>query len=149
MAEEILRRLRFSNEEIEQVAALVRNHLRFKDAPKMRPSTLKRFLAMERFEEHLELHRLDCLASHGQLDNYEFVRRARETMPPEEIRPPRLLTGDDLIRMGYQPGPEMGRILAAVEEAQLEGTLKTQEEAQAFVLRNFAPGEAKWLNGRG
>ncbi len=149
MAEEILRRLRFSNEEIEQVAALVRHHLRFKDAPKMRPSTLKRFLALERFEEHLELHRLDCLASHGQLDNYEFVRRARETMPPEEIRPPRLLTGDDLRAMGYQPGPEMGRILAAVEEAQLEGTLKTREEAQAFVLRNFAPGEAKWLNGRG
>jgi len=149
MAEEILRRLRFSNEEVEQVAALVRNHLRFKDAPRMRPSTLKRFLAMEKFEEHLELHRLDCLASHGQLDNYQFVKRAREAMPAEELRPARLLTGDDLIRMGYQPGPEMGRILAAVEEAQLEGSLKTREEAQAFVLRNFAPGEAKWLNGRG
>lgn len=142
MAEEICRRLRFSNDEIERVVALVRNHLRFKDAPKMRPATLKRFLALDGFAEHLELHRLDCLASHGQLDNYHFVKQTLESLPPEEIRPARLLSGHDLIVLGYAPGPEMGKILAAVEEAQLEGTLTSKEEARAFVEKNFAAARA-------
>ncbi|MBI2956310.1 MAG: CCA tRNA nucleotidyltransferase [Acidobacteria bacterium] len=137
MAEEICQRLRLSNRDTDRVAALVRHHLRFKDVPKMRPSTFKRFISMDGFDEHLELHRLDCLSSHGDLTNWRFVREQREKLPPEEVRPPRLLTGDDLKAMGYRPGPLMGKILAAVEEAQLDGTLKTPEEARAFVERNF------------
>ena len=75
MAEEICRRFRFSNEDTAQIIALVANHLRFKDVPQMKPATLKRFVRLDRFEEHLELHRLDCSSSHGHLDNYDFVRR--------------------------------------------------------------------------
>lgn len=137
MAEGICGRLRLSNRDTEQVVALVRNHLRFKDAPRMRPSTFKRFISMEGFEEHLELHRLDCLASHGDLSNWRFVKEQLETLPPEVVRPPRLLTGHDLQAMGYVPGPQMGKILAALEEAQLEGTLKSSAEARAFVEKHF------------
>jgi poly(A) polymerase len=116
---------------------LVRNHLRFKDAPQMRPSTFKRFISMEGFGEHLELHRLDCLASHGDLSNWRFVKEQMEKLPPEEVRPPRLVTGDDLKAMGYAPGPRMGEILAAVVEAQLEGELKTPEQARRFIHERF------------
>ncbi|MFQ5663909.1 MAG: CCA tRNA nucleotidyltransferase [Terriglobia bacterium] len=137
MAAEICEGLRLSNRETERVVALVRNHLRFKDAPRMRPSTFKRFISMDGFEEHLELHRLDCLASHGDLTNWQFIKEQVESLPPEVVRPPRLLTGHDLKAMGYAPGPQMGRILAAVEEAQLEGTLKSPEEARAFVEQQF------------
>jgi poly(A) polymerase len=137
MAEEVCRRLRLSNDDTERVVALVRQHLRFKDAPRMRPSTFKRFIAMDGFEEHLELHRLDCLASHGDLTNWRFVKEQRETLPPEVVRPPRLVTGHDLQAMGYQPGPLMGRILAALEEAQLEGELQTAAAARAFVKKKF------------
>lgn len=137
MAEEICRRLRFSNEDTAQVAALVANHLRFKDVPQMKPSTLKRFVRLDRFEEHLELHRLDCISSHGNLDNYEFVRRFLAETPPEQVRPPRLLTGYDLVRMGYRPGPSFKAILEAVEEAQLDGKLSTHEEALQLVRDTF------------
>jgi poly(A) polymerase len=133
MAEEICRRLGFSNEETEQIAALVANHLRFKDVAQMRASTLKRFVRLDRFEEHLELHRLDCLASHGSLEAYEFVRRFLAETPPEEVRPAKLVTGDDLIAMGLTPGPRFREILQMVEDAQLEGRLKQREDALAFV----------------
>jgi poly(A) polymerase len=139
MAEEICGRLRFPRRQTEQIVALVRNHLRFKDAPKMKESTLKRFLRLENFEEHLELHRLDCLSSHRNLENYEFVLRARRSLPPEAIRPARLVTGHDLIAAGYLPGPRFQEILHAAEEAQLEGRIKTREEALAFVLSEFPP----------
>ncbi len=133
MAEEICRRLRFSGNDTEQIAALVANHLRFKDVAEMRASTLKRFVRLDRFEEHLELHRLDCLASHGSLEAYEFVRRFVAETPPEEVRPARVVTGDDLIAMGFTPGPRFKEILQMVEDAQLEGRLKGREEALAFV----------------
>ena len=107
MAEEICRRYRFSNEDTAQIAALVANHMRFKDAPQMKRATLKRFVRLERFDEHLELHRLDCSSSHGHLDNYDFVRRFLAETPPEEVHPIRLLTGDDLIALGYRPGPSV------------------------------------------
>jgi poly(A) polymerase len=143
MAEEICRGLRLSNRDTEQVVALVRHHLRFKDAPNMRPSTFKRFVSMNGFEEHLELHRLDCVASHGDLSNWRYVKEQLAALPPEEVRPPRLLTGHDLKAMGYKPGPRMGEILGAVEEAQLEGELKTPEQARAFVQERFAVGEVE------
>jgi poly(A) polymerase len=137
MAEEICRRLRFSNDDTSQIAALVANHMRFKDVPHMKPSTLKRLVRLDRFDEHLELHRLDCSSSHRNLDNYDFVRRFVAETPPEQVRPPRLLTGDDLISMGYRPGPAFHAILEAVEEAQLNGKVGTRDEALRLVQENF------------
>jgi poly(A) polymerase len=139
MAEEICRRFRFSNDDTEQIAALVANHLRFKDVFQMRSSTLKRFVRLRRFEQHLELHRLDCLASHRILDAYEFVRRFLAETPPEQVRPQRLVTGDDLKQLGFSPGPVFREILRSVEDAQLDGRLNSRAEALAFVRENFQP----------
>jgi poly(A) polymerase len=133
MAEHICQSLRFSNEETEQVESLVANHMRFKDVPKMRTATLKRFVRLPRFDEHMELHRLDCLASHGGLDSYTFVQRFLLETPVEKVYPPKLVTGDDLKGMGLVPGPRFKEILTAVEEAQLEGTLQDRESALEFV----------------
>ena len=129
MAEEICRRLRFSNDDTEQIASLVASHMKFKDVLQMKPATLKRFARLNRFDEHLELHRLDCLSSHRMLENYDFVRRFTEETPAEEIRPPRLVTGDDLLAIGLTPGPLFREILNAVEEAQLNDSIRTREEA--------------------
>jgi poly(A) polymerase len=137
MAEEICRRLRFSNAEVEQIAALVANHLKFKDVPQMRASTLKRFVRLPGFEEHLELHRLDCLSSHRNLENYELVRRFLAETPPEQMRPPRLVTGDDLLAIGMQPGPRIKAVLRAVEDAQLEGRVTTRVAALEFARREM------------
>ncbi len=137
MAEEICRRLHFSNEDTRQIAALVANHMRFADAERMKESTLKRFLRLPKFDEHLELHRMDCLSSHGDLSLYDFVRERVQETPAEEIRPPALLTGQDLIALGYEPGPQFRDILAAIEDAQLEGTLKGKEDALDFLRREF------------
>jgi len=132
MAERICRELRFSNDNTEQIETLVANHLRFKDVRQMRQATLKRFVRLPRFEEHLELHRLDCLSSHGSLDAYEFVRDFLAKTPPEQVRPPRLVTGDDLKEMGMPPGPRFKEILLAVEEAQLDGRFSDRESALEF-----------------
>jgi putative nucleotidyltransferase with HDIG domain len=137
LARGILERLRFSREDQEQIEALVANHMRFKDVERMKESTLKRFLRLPNFQEHLELHRLDCLASHGRLDNYEFVRRKLEQLPIEQLRPKPLLTGYDLIAAGYTPGPQFSKILAAVEDAQLEGRIHSREEALELVRGRF------------
>ena len=140
MAGEIGRRLKFSNDDTEQIQALVANHMKFKDVAQMRKSTLKRFVRLARFDEHLELHRLDCLASHGRLDAYEMVRNFLAETPPEQVRPTRLLTGDDLSEMGYLPGPQFQTILRALEDAQLEGILATREQAADFVKRRYPHG---------
>ena len=132
MAEHICRSLRFSNEDTEQIEKLVANHLRFKDVHEMRIATLKRFVRLPRFEEHLELHRLDCLASHGNLDAYTFVQQFLLETPAEKVYPPKLVTGDDLKSMGLLPGPRFREILLAVEEAQLEGRLQDRESALQF-----------------
>ena len=137
IARGILSRLRFRAEDIEQVEALVANHMRFADAQLMRESTLKRFLRLPRFDEHLELHRLDALSSNGWLENYEFVKRRREELSEERLRPPRLISGDDLMAEGHRPGPLFTEILAAVEDAQLEGAIATREEALALVRARF------------
>lgn len=138
MAEAICRRLRFSNEDTEQIASLVGNHMRFGAVEDMKKSTLKRFVRQPRFEEHLELHRLDCLSSHCNLDSYQFVQRFLEETPPEQVQPPRLLTGDDLLEMGYHPGPQFAHILQRVEDGQLEGQIRSKEEARKYVLGNFS-----------
>jgi poly(A) polymerase len=137
LAQDICRRLHFSNEDMEQIVALVANHMRFKDVEQMRASTLKRLVRLPHFPEHLELHRLDCLSSHGRLDAYEFVSRLLQETPAEEITPPRLLNGGDLRRMGYIPGPIFGEMLRVVEDAQLEGQVRSQEEAENLIREKF------------
>jgi tRNA nucleotidyltransferase/poly(A) polymerase len=137
IARDILTRLRFSNADMDQVIALIRNHMRFKHVPEMRDSKLKRMLRMDRFEEHLELHRLDCASSHGHFENYEFAKSKFEETPPEILRPPRLLTGDDLIEAGYRPGPDFTRMLETVEDAQLDLKIHTKAEALQLVQSTF------------
>jgi len=137
MAEEICRRLRFSNDETGQILALVDNHMRFGHVSRMKESTLKRFLRMPAFEEHLALHRADSLASHRNLSTYEFLQQKRAEIPPEKMRPSPLVTGDDLIGEGHSPGPKFREILNAVEDAQLEGRLPSRDAALEFVRREF------------
>ena len=137
MADEICRRMRFSNDETEQILALVDNHMRFAHATRMKESTLKRFLRLPAFEEHLALHRADCLASHRNLSTYEFVQGKCAQIPVETMRPSLLVTGDDLIAEGRVPGPKFREILSAVEDAQLEGRLSTRDAALEFVRREF------------
>jgi poly(A) polymerase len=137
IAEDICRRLRFSNDETEQILALVDNHMRFGHVSRMKESTLKKFLRMPGFDEHLALHRADSLASHGNLSTYEFIRQKRAEIPAETMRPAPLVTGDDLIAAGHAPGPKFREILTAVEDAQLEGRLPSREAALEFVRREF------------
>ena len=137
MTAEICRRLRFSNHETDRILALVENHMRFKDVQRMKQSTLKRFLRLPAFDEHLELHRLDCLSSHGQLDSYNYSQEQWRSLPPEAIRPTPLLTGQDLIAAGYKPGPRFKEILTAIEDAQLEGRLTSYDAAMEYVRREF------------
>jgi poly(A) polymerase len=133
MAEDICHRFRLSNEETEQVCALVANHMRFADVQKMKEATLKRFFRLPRFAEHLELHRLDCLSSHRDLTLYDFAKEKYEHMPAEQIRPAPLITGRDLIASGFTPGPHFKELLTAVEDAQLEGAISTKEEAMGLI----------------
>jgi poly(A) polymerase len=140
IAEEILRRLRFSLEETHQVLSLVENHMRFGDVQRMKESTLKRFFRLPGFEEHLALHRMDALSSFGGLENYEFAKTRYEATPVEEVRPRLLVTGDDLIAAGYQPGPRFKEMLALAEDAQLEGRIGSREEGMRLIREAF-PGE--------
>jgi poly(A) polymerase len=137
IAEDICRRFRFSHDDADRVGALVKNHMRFGQADVMNQSTLKKFLRMPHFDEHLALHRADCLAGCGGLATYEFVREQLLTIPAEKIRPAPLVTGDDLIAAGYVPGPRFHKILSAVEDAQLEGQLLSQEAALKWVQLEF------------
>jgi poly(A) polymerase len=137
IADDIMQRLRFSRADREIVLNLIHFHMVFMNVQKMRPGRLKRFLRMPYFELHLELHRLDCLASHGMLDNYQFCRQKLESLTGEELRPPRLITGDDLIAMGFAPGKIIGEIILKVENAQLEGIIVNPDEAKKFVLEKW------------
>ena len=139
MAEIILNRLRYSRVEIEQVTALIDNHMKFKDVQHMKESTLKRFLRMPEFGEHLELHRMDVMASNRRLENYELAKRKLEEFSEEALKPEPLITGEDLIAAGYEPGPEFSKILHAIEDAQLEGRITTKGEAMD-VVRELFPG---------
>jgi poly(A) polymerase len=139
MAAEICRRLRFSNFETERILSLVDNHMRFADVLRMKQSTLKRFLRLPAFDEHLELHRMDVLSSNGNLDAYNYSREQLHAIPPEAIRPQPLVTGRDLIEAGYAPGPRFKQILSAIEDAQLEGRITSHEAAIEFIRQEF-PG---------
>lgn len=137
MARVILTRLRCSRETIEQVEALIDNHMKFKDVSHMKESTLKRFLRLPQFEEHLELHRLDTTSGSGRLDNYTLAKTKFEEYSAEHLRPSPLVTGADLIGMGYEPGPQFSRMLHVLEDAQLEGRITTQEEGLEMVRALF------------
>ena len=137
MATAICHRLRFSNDDTQQILALVANHMKFKDVAQMRKSTLKRFVRLPAFSEHLELHRLDCLSSHGRLEAYQALTNFLAETPAEQVSPPRLLTGIDLQDMGYVPGPNFQGMLTALEDAQLEGQLQTKAQAILFIRKNY------------
>jgi poly(A) polymerase len=137
MAEAICRRLHFSNEDTEQILSLVDNHMRFGDVQRMKTSTFKKFIRLPRFDEHLELHRLDCQSSHRSLGMYDFTREQIASLPPEEVHPKPLVTGADLIAAGYKPGPQFKEILGVLEDAQLDGRLRTKEDGMRLVEEQF------------
>jgi poly(A) polymerase len=138
LAEKILQRLRFPKKQIEEIVACVRQHMQFKDVKQMRKATLRRLLLRKTFSLELELHRLDCLGSHGSLEHYEFlVQQAAELEKKPTIRPP-LLTGKDLIRLGMKPGPAMGALLAEIREKQLQDELKTPRQAKAWIKKRLS-----------
>jgi poly(A) polymerase len=136
---DICRRFRFSNEDTRQILALIEHHMRFADAPRMKDSTLKRFFRLPCFEEHLALHKMDCMAAHANLDIYNFVDERYHSMPEEDVRPKPLVTGRDLIAAGYAPGPLFKQMLQAAEDAQLEGGVTTASEALSLVRERFGP----------
>jgi poly(A) polymerase len=143
MGAEICRRFRFSNDETRQIIALIDNHMRFADAHRMKTSTLKRFFRLEAFGEHLALHRMDCMAASRNLDHYDFVRERWLAMPGETVRPRPLITGRELIAAGYSPGADFKPMLRAAEDAQLEGTIATEEEALKLVADKFGPATSR------
>ena len=134
---EICRRFRFSNDETRLTLALVENHMRFGDAQRMKSSTLKRFFRLEEFDQHLALHRMDCMAARGNLEHWEFVRERYAAIPAEAVRPRLLVTGRDLIAAGYRPGAGFKQMLRAAEDAQLEGQIETVEEAIKLIRERF------------
>ncbi|NTW17506.1 MAG: HD domain-containing protein [Syntrophaceae bacterium] len=137
IAEKLMRRLKFSRADMETILTLIHCHMLFIHVQEMRPNRLKRFLRMTDFDLHLELHRLDCLGSHAFLDNYEFCKSKRGEVRNDELHPPRLLNGDDLIAMGFSPGPLFNEILRAVEDAQLDGEISTSDEARRLVRKRW------------
>jgi poly(A) polymerase len=138
LAEKILRGLRFPNEVIEKVCVCVGEHMRIRNVQEMRPAKLKRILARETFTDELELHRLDCLTSHGDIANYEFLRVKAVELPPEVIKPVPLVTGHDLLALGFAQGPLLGQVLRELEELQLEERLKSRDEALAYARAQLA-----------
>lgn len=133
MTTDIMRRLKFSNDDIEATVEMVQNHMVFKDVQNMRVARLKRFMARPTFEDELELHRVDCQGSHGMLDNLVFLKARQEDFANEPLIPPPLVTGNDLIGLGWKPGPKFKEVLDAVQTRQLEGSLLHREEALAWI----------------
>ncbi len=135
MAEAVMSRLRFSRDDTDLVVEAVRNHMIFKDVQQMRPAKLRRFMARPHFDVELELHRVDCAGSHGDLENYRFLVEKGVELANEPLIPPPLVRGDDLLAMGMKQGPRIGAVLDAVQTAQLDGEIKTREEAVELVKR--------------
>ncbi|MCK4965649.1 CCA tRNA nucleotidyltransferase [bacterium] len=137
IALQLLERLRFSNKQIEHIVNLVRNHSTFKDVKKMKKSTLKRFLSTEKFEDYLELHRLDRLASGRNLNTWEYCKEMLNKTPEEDLKPKPLITGDDLTDLGFKPGPHYKDILRHIEDEQLEGRIESKSEAVNIIKKEF------------
>lgn len=143
LAEGLMRRLKFSGADMETVLALIQNHMRFMHVRQMRPSTLKRFLRLPDFELHLTLHRLDCVGSHGLLDHYDYCREALIALPAEALHPPRLLTGHDLMAMGFPAGPRLKEMLQSLEDAQLNGEITDKAGAERWVMERWGDPAGK------
>jgi poly(A) polymerase len=142
LARAILNRLRFPKKQIDEIAACVLHHMQFKDVKQMRKATLRRLLLRETFPLELELHRLDCLGSHGDLSHYDFlVEQAEELKKKPAMRPP-LLTGDDLIALGVKPGPALGALLAEIREKQLADELKDKRQAKVWAKKQIGNRKA-------
>jgi poly(A) polymerase len=137
IAEDICGRLRFSNEKISHIVSLVLEHHRFMHVREMRRSKLVRFLRDPHFDDHLALHRIDCLACHGMLDNYHFCKNELASLEPERLRPTPLINGHDLITLGYKPGPFFKQVLMAVEDAQIEARIKSRDDALFLAKQLF------------
>jgi poly(A) polymerase len=137
MTRDLMERLRFSNDVIDDTVLMVKNHMAFKDVQQMRVAKLKRFLARPTIDDELELHRVDCTSSHGMLDNLDFLMQRRDEFAHEPLIPEPLITGRDLIAQGRKPGPEFKEILDAVQTQQLEGILNTRDEAIAWVDQQY------------
>jgi poly(A) polymerase len=142
IARTILNRLRFSNDECTQILALIKHHMQFGDVQRMKQSTLKRFLRIPRFDEHLALHYADVMSSHGMLGMYDYAKENYERLGENEIKPRLLLTGQELIAAGYRPGPKFREMLTAAEDAQLEGVISRPDEALEFVRERFGEPES-------
>src|SRR5581483_9916273 len=141
IARKILTRMRFSNEECAQILALIKHHMQFGDVQKMKQSTLKRFLRLPQFDEHLALHYADVMSSHGLLEMYDYAKENYERLGEDAIRPRLLLNGEDLIAAGYRPGPRFREMLTTAEDAQLEGAVTTREQALELVRERFGVPE--------
>ena len=139
MSEDILRRLRYSNQTIENVCSMVGNHMNFMNVQHMRTAKLKRFMARPTYEEELELHRVDCTSSHGMLDNIEFLQDKAQEFASEPLIPPALVSGHDLIALGLEPGPYFGEILDYLQTEQLEGRITDRDTALAIITKKFGP----------
>lgn len=137
IVERVMRKLRFPNDQVDRVAACVKHHMQFRDVKDMKRATLRRMLGRPTFASELELHRLDCLASHRKLENYEYLREAQRQFAAETPLPPRWITGRDLIAMGIAPGPEMGSILRDAYDAQIGGRFASREELLSWLARNI------------
>ena len=137
IARDILTRLKFSNEDAAQILALIKHHMQFGDVTRMKQSTLKRFLRLPHFDEHLALHRADVMSAHGMLGMYDYAKKHYEELSEEQIQPALLLTGQDLITAGYKPGPQFRAMLEAAEDAQLEGALTTRDDALRLIRERF------------
>lgn len=137
MARQLLRRLRFSNKEIDEISECVNNHMKFANVKQMREGKLKRFIASPTFPVEMELHRIDCLSCHGNLENYVFLKKKIKAIKKENLKPKPLINGNDLISEGYKPGPKMGSILHEAYDAQLEGVFRTRGEAIIWVRKHF------------
>ncbi|MDP6528662.1 MAG: CCA tRNA nucleotidyltransferase [Gemmatimonadota bacterium] len=141
MTDALCRRLRFSNASRETIVDLVDQHMKFADVRKMRESTLKRFLRTPGFRDHLELHRVDCLSSHRDMDHWEYIRDRLAELPVEDLRPAPLVTGNDLMDLGYDPGPDLGAELRKLEDLQLEGKIRTREDALERARKDLGGGD--------
>ena len=137
MAEAICRRLRMSNARTERIGELVAKHMCIRNMPNMRESTRRRFLRQDCFLQLLELHRADCMGCHGKLDLYEYCQTQLELLSEEQLRPPRLVNGRDLLELGLETGPLVGRVLRRLEEAQLEGDIESRDQAFAWVRSRY------------
>ncbi|MFQ6103186.1 MAG: CCA tRNA nucleotidyltransferase [Candidatus Glassbacteria bacterium] len=148
LAENLLRRLRFSNKTVKGVVSLVKNHLRFMNMENMRESKLKRFIKEPNFKEHLELHRLDCLASHGDLSIWNFCIDKMKEYDSEVIPPPPIVTGHDLINLGFSPGPLFSEILSFIQDLQIEGKIETRKEALELIEEKYEKKKRNNTEGR-